>query len=245
MSTDYNAVQESIKIALDAADAATDVTAEYNKIRRDHKKLEDSMKQSQRFISIIFASSVAAAIAALVFAGLIYFRTLSELSTMTTTSREALIVFAENVDNMNSSLERLEVSLETQTELVSLNETLINELSSLKQTIADSNTTMAAKLDMTANALTKSNGSLAESLTKAIANELNSQNRKMFGQLQKIESLTIDSTSQLSARMASDQTLSKVAGSQQVLAKRLDGLTKQNQQILQQMEIRDNKITFP
>ena len=245
MSTDYNAVQESIKIALDAADAATDVTAEYNKIRRDHKKLEDSMKQSQRFISIIFASSVAAAIAALVFAGLIYFRTLSELSTMTTTSREALIVFAENVDNMNSSLERLEVSLETQTELVSLNETLINELSSLKQTIADSNTTMAAKLDMTANALTTSNGSLAESLTKAIANELNSQNRKLFGQLQKIESLTIDSTSQLSARMASDQTLSKVAGSQQVLAKQLDGLTKQNQQILQQMETRDNKITFP
>jgi hypothetical protein len=104
---------------------------------------------------------------------------------------------------------------------------------------------MAAKLDMTANALTKSNGSLAESLTKAIANELISQNRKMFGQLQKIESLTIDSTSQLSARMASDQTLSKVAGSQQVLAKRLDGLTKQNQQILQQMETRDNKITFP
>lgn len=245
MSTDYNAVQESIKIALDAADAATDVTAEYNKIRRDHKKLEDSMKQSQRFISIIFVSSVAAAIAALVFAGLIYFRTLSELSTMTTTSREALIVFAENVDNMNSSLERLEVSLETQTELVSLNETLINELSSLKQTIADSNTTMAAKLDMTANTLTTSNGSLAESLTKAIANELNSQNRKLFGQLQKIESLTIDSTSQLSARMASDQTLSKVAGSQQVLAKRLDGLTKQNQQILQQMETRDNKITFP
>ena len=245
MSTDYNAVQESIKIALDAADAATDVTAEYNKIRRDHKKLENSMNQSQRFISIIFASSVAAALAALVFAGLIYFRTLSELTTMTTTSREALIVFAENVDNMNSSLEKLETSLETQTKLVSLNETLIDELSSLKQVIAESNSSMASKLDMTANTLTTSNGSLAEALTKAIANELNSQNRKMLGQLQKIENLTIDSMSQLSARVASDQSLSKVAGSQQVLAKRLDGLATQNQQILQQMEIRDNKITFP
>ncbi|MDA9190843.1 hypothetical protein N9P07_05330 [Alphaproteobacteria bacterium] len=245
MSTDYNAVQESIKIALDAADAATDVTAEYNKIRRDHKKLENSMKQSQRFISIIFVSSVAAAISALVFAGLIYFRTLSELSTMTTTSREALIVFAENVDNMNSSLERLEVSLETQTELVSLNETLIGELSSLKQTIANSNSTMAEKLDMTANALTISNSSLAESLTKAIANELNSQNRKMFGQLQKIETLTVDSMSQLSARVASDQNLSKVVGSQQALAKRLDSLAIQNQQILNQMEESDSKITFP
>ena len=203
------------------------------------------MNQSQRFISIIFASSVAAAIAALVFAGLIYFRTLAELTTMTTTSREALIVFAENVDNMNSSLERLEASLETQTELVSLNETLINELGSLKQVIADSNISMASKLDSTANALTTSNGSLAESLTKAIANELNSQNRKMLGQLQKIENLTIDSMSQLSARVASDQTLSKVAGSQQVLAKRLDGLATQNQQILKQMETRDNKISFP
>ena len=243
--TQQETVQESIKIALDAADAATDVTAEYNKIRRDHKKLENSMNQSQRFISIIFASSVAAAIAALVFAGLIYFRTLAELTTMTTTSREALIVFAENVDNMNSSLERLEASLETQTELVSLNETLINELGSLKQVIADSNISMASKLDSTANALTTSNGSLAESLTKAIANELNSQNRKMLGQLQKIENLTIDSMSQLSARVASDQTLSKVAGSQQVLAKRLDGLATQNQQILKQMETRDNKISFP
>ena len=203
------------------------------------------MNQSQRFISIIFASSVAAAIAALVFAGLIYFRTLAELTTMTTTSREALIVFAENVDNMNSSLERLEASLETQTELVSLNETLIKELGSLKQVIADSNISMASKLDSTASALTTSNGSLAESLTKAIANELNSQNRKMLGQLQKIENLTIDSMSQLSARVASDQTLSKVAGSQQVLAKRLDGLATQNQEILKQMETRDNKISFP
>ena len=203
------------------------------------------MNQSQRFISIIFASSVAAAIAALVFAGLIYFRTLAELTTMTTTSREALIVFAENVDNMNSSLERLEASLETQTELVSLNETLINELGSLKQVIAESNISIASKLDSTTNALTTSNGSLAESLTKAIANELNSQNRKMLGQLQKIENLTIDSMSQLSARVASDQTLSKVAGSQQVLAKRLDGLATQNQEILKQMETRDNKISFP
>ena len=104
---------------------------------------------------------------------------------------------------------------------------------------------MASKLDVTANALTSSNGSLAEALTKAIANELNSQNRKMLGQLQKIEKLTTSSMSQLSARMASNQTLSKVAGSQQVLAKRLDGLANQNQLILEQMEIRDNKITFP
>ena len=67
----------------------------------------------------------------------------------------------------------------------------------------------------------------------------------MLGQMQKIENLTVESMSKLSSRVASDQTLSKVAGNQQVLAKRMDGLATQNQEILKQMEIRDNKITFP
>jgi len=63
--------------------------------------------------------------------------------------------------------------------------------------------------------------------------------------MQKIETLTVDSMSQLSARVASDQNLSKVVGSQQALAKRLDSLAIQNQQILNQMEESDSKITFP
>jgi len=33
MDTKIEAVQESIKLALDAADAATDVTSEYNKVK--------------------------------------------------------------------------------------------------------------------------------------------------------------------------------------------------------------------
>ena len=49
MTTEYNAVQESIKIALDAADAATDVTSEYNKTKREHKKLEASVKSAHRY----------------------------------------------------------------------------------------------------------------------------------------------------------------------------------------------------
>ncbi|GIS12070.1 MAG: hypothetical protein CM15mP115_12210 [Alphaproteobacteria bacterium] len=67
MSTEYNAVQESIKIALDAADAATDVTSEYNKTKREHKKLEASVKSVHRFSIIIFTSSMVAAVAACYF----------------------------------------------------------------------------------------------------------------------------------------------------------------------------------
>ena len=54
MSTEYNAVQESIKIALDAADAATDVTSEFNKTKREHKKLEASVKNVHRLLHYNF-----------------------------------------------------------------------------------------------------------------------------------------------------------------------------------------------
>ena len=42
MSSDLSTIEESIKIALDAADAATDVTSEYNKVKREHKKAGDT-----------------------------------------------------------------------------------------------------------------------------------------------------------------------------------------------------------
>ena len=44
MNDKVDAVQESIKLALDAADAATDVTSEYNTVRKQHKILEDKVK---------------------------------------------------------------------------------------------------------------------------------------------------------------------------------------------------------
>ena len=131
MSAEYNAVQESIKIALDAADAATDVTSEFNKVKRDNKKLEASVKNVHRYTVIIFASSMLAAVAALLFAGLIYFRTMADLTTMTTTSREALVVFAENVDSVNDSLDRMKSAMQAQQTLVVQNETLIKELGGL------------------------------------------------------------------------------------------------------------------
>ena len=97
MSSDLSTIEESIKIALDAADAATDVTSEYNKVKREHKKLETQVKQIHRYTTIIFGSSMIAAIVAMIFSSVLYFRSMSDLGVMTTTNREALVIFAENV----------------------------------------------------------------------------------------------------------------------------------------------------
>ena len=103
MTQQLNAMQESIKIALDAADAATDVTSEYKRIKNEYLKTEQKMKEIHKYTTIIFSSSIATAVIAIILTGLLYFKSLSELEDMTSTSREALVVFAENVENVNEA----------------------------------------------------------------------------------------------------------------------------------------------
>ena len=105
MNQQVNAMQESIKIALDAADAATDVTSEYKRIKNEYLKAEQKVKEIHKYTTIVFSSSIATAIIAIILTGLLYFKSLSELEEMTSTSKEALVVFAENVENVNKAVE--------------------------------------------------------------------------------------------------------------------------------------------
>ena len=121
MAGELNSVQESIKLALDAADAATDVTSEYSQVKREHKKLEKKVSQIHRYTTITFVTGIVAAVVALTFSATLYFKSIAELKLMTTTNREGLIVFSENIDKLNIVLADLQESLSKQEELVTLN----------------------------------------------------------------------------------------------------------------------------
>ena len=131
MSTDLVMVQESVKLALDAADAAADVTAEYNKVKENKKMLSrvNSIHRMSGLIAIIAAIMTAGA---LVLSLIVHFRSLSSLELLSGTNREALIVFAENVDNMNQSIEKLDGTFQRQEDLVALNEKLLVEIQALR-----------------------------------------------------------------------------------------------------------------
>ena len=131
MSTELNTMQESIKIALDAADAATDVTSEYKRIKNEYIKAEQKVKEIHKYTTIIFSASIGTAIVAILLTGLLYFKSLSELESMTSTSREALVVFAENVDSVSQAVKEMNQSLEKHTDLVNTNTEIKNKLSEL------------------------------------------------------------------------------------------------------------------
>ena len=245
MTTEYNAVQESIKIALDAADAATDVTSEYNKTKREHKKLEASVKSVHRFSIIIFTSSMIAAVAALLFAGLIYFRTMSELDTMTTTSREALVVFAENVEGVNDALDKMKSALETQQTLVGQNETLINELVGLRDIISRSNETMMTGIQSTSSSISDSNSQMASSITSGIANELGAQTNRMVKELNALSATNADALDTMTKSLSSSKNMDRLAANQKTIVRLLGDLSAQNGEILRLFSEKDNRVSYP
>ena len=245
MSTEYNAVQESIKIALDAADAATDVTSEYNKTKREHKKLEASVKSVHRFSIIIFASSMVAAVAALMFAGMIYFRTMSELSTMTTTSREALVVFAENVEGVNDALDKMKAALNTQKTLVGQNETLINELVGLRDIISRSNETMMTGMESTSSSIANSNNQMASSITTGIANELGAQTNRMVKELNELSKTNAKSLETMTKSVSDSKNMDRLAANQKTIVRLLGDLSGQNADLLKMISEKDNRVSYP
>ena len=108
-------IEDSIKTALDAADTAITVTKEFDQIRSDYAKTRVEVTAVNRQIMIVFISSLVASVIAVAAAGLIYFRTMSEMETTNATSLEALVIFAQNVDRLaaatteaNTHAERIE-----------------------------------------------------------------------------------------------------------------------------------------
>lgn len=93
-------IEDSIKTALDAADTAITVTREFDQVRNDYAKTRVEVKAINRQMMIVFISSLVASVIAVAAAGLIYYRTMSEMQTTNATSLEALVIFAENVDRL-------------------------------------------------------------------------------------------------------------------------------------------------
>ena len=135
MNTQLNTMQESIKIALDAADAATDVTSEYKRMKNEYIKAEQKVKEIHKYTTIIFSASIATAVVSVILIGLLYFKSLSELEDMTSTSKEALVVFAENVENVNKAVDNMNESLNKHSDLVNANIEIKDKLNMLMSAI--------------------------------------------------------------------------------------------------------------
>ena len=245
MASEFNSVQESIKLALDAADAATDVTSEYSQVKRDHKKLEKKVSQIHRYTTITFVSAISAAVIALAFSATLYFKSISELKLMTTTNRQGLIVFSENIETLNNVLAELKVSLSKQEELIKLNRESTTQIGELKKVMAEGSASIVAQLQKTGDGIDVSTTALGESLKEAVITQNKALTNSFKVTLTSLESSVLKSVAAVDKKIASNKALQSVAVSQTKTKKEIESLKLQTKEIRKLLEIQQNRVTFP
>ena len=245
MASEFNSVQESIKLALDAADAATDVTSEYSQVKRDHKKLEKKVSQIHRYTTITFVSAISAAVIALAFSATLYFKSISELKLMTTTNRQGLIVFSENIETLNSVLAELKVSLSKQEELIKLNRESTSQIGELKKVMAEGSASIVAQLQKTGDGIDVSTTALGESLKAAVITQNKAMTNSFKVTLTSLESSVLKSVAAIDKKIASNKALQSVAVSQTKTKKEIESLKLQTREIRKLLETQQNRVTFP
>ena len=245
MAGELNSVQESIKLALDAADAATDVTSEYSQVKREHKKLEKKVSQIHRYTTITFVTGIVAAVVALTFSATLYFKSIAELKLMTTTNREGLIVFSENIDKLNIVLADLQESLSKQEELVELNREATAQIAELNDVMASGTAKIVEEMKTNNAASIAANQATTEALKSTLASHTKSTTNSMKVSLSSLESSLQKMLQAMDQRIASNETLNGVASRQQMTNKEIQAIKVQAAEIRKLLEIQQNRITFP
>jgi len=245
MASELNSVQESIKLALDAADAATDVTSEYSQIKREHRKLEKNVSQIHRYTTITFVTAMGAAVLSLGFSAMLYFKTLGELRLMTTTNREGLVVFAENIEQLNSVLGELSGSLEQQGELVALNREATGKITELATLIDASSQQLSADIKASSDAMVLSNEELGKYLGDTIVNQAMGHLNSVAVQLAGTESKLSKELDVVQKKLIDNTDIGALSASQKNTAAQVEMLAGQNMRMIKLLEVQQDRISFP
>lgn len=231
------AVQESIKLALDAADAATDVTSEYNKVKKAHALLEAKVKQIHKYTTVIFLSSIVSGLAVIIFSAILFMQSSNKLTNMTETSREALVVFAENVDGVNASLKNLDTAIKKQGDLLAINEKLVATLDKIEKRVQKSNENTVGELQL---------------ITKTLINEISKNteaniqnNNKLNANLEKINKSNSRMISKAIEQISNKAIYKKIVANQAIQAQQISKLVKQNNSVLGKIADKTSRIKYP
>ena len=231
------AVQESIKLALDAADAATDVTSEYNKVKKAHALLEAKVKQIHKYTTVIFLSSIVSGLAVIIFSAILFMQSSNKLTNMTETSREALVVFAENVDGVNASLKNLDTAIKKQGDLLAINEKLVITLDKIEKRVQKSNENTVGELQL----ITKT---LIDEISKNT--QANIQNNdKLNANLEKLNKSNSRTISRAIEQISNKAIYKKIVANQAIQAQQIAKLVKQNNSVLGKIADKTSRIKYP
>ncbi|GIR96005.1 MAG: hypothetical protein CM15mP98_09750 [Paracoccaceae bacterium] len=168
---------------------------------------------------------------------------------MTTTNREALVIFAENVDDLKDNVKALSVAMESQVALEKQNAKLVEELSSLRKEISVATNALASRV-------LEQNKGLQEVMTKNTEQAVNifAQNvaqtfEKRLSELNKgidaYQNQLLAALKEMNSSNTDNIVMEEISKSQNQLTKEIRSLYKKNEEIFSKIKSSDGLIKFP
>ena len=245
MSSEISTIEESIKIALDAADAATDITSEYNGIKKKNQKLEAEVKKVYLYTTIIFGSSIFASVVAILFSAFIYFKSMSDLDVMTTTNREALVIFSQNVDALKETTAEYIEAIKLQEEVKDQNAKIETAFKSFETSSKEIITEIAGLNEATIKQIIDSTKSISNPFIKAINNFERTQSDSYAQFFEQLSASNRDLIKTLKSGDNTEETIERLINSQAQLIAVIEGLKSRNTEIIDLVKDNEDLVKYP
>jgi hypothetical protein len=156
------ALEETSKVALDAADAATRAAEEIHGVKKEYEGLLKANRGVLRGLSIALVSAAVGLLVAVGASALVYYKSRAQFEKSDEMLLQAVAVFAENVDELTLAQTNLNALIETQNDLR-------NEIGLARKSLdtvpAEIDKTLATLLPKISNAVDASKVAIEESVT--------------------------------------------------------------------------------
>lgn len=199
-------VEDSIKIALDAADIATSAASEFDKIRLENQTLRNDVMKLYKSVSIVMLSAVVGIAISIAGAATIYFKTLSGMETANNTSLEALVIFAENVDKLTAAVDAVDDITAQLGTISALSATTDQTVTSLSTKLDQGQTDLNAKLASQQEQVVNSISQFSRSVVDEVNTGATERAAAMDGKLQEISKATAQLVSMMGGSATPDAT---------------------------------------
>ena len=243
MSNKLKLVQEGVKLALDAADAAADVTAEFNKVKTQNLELVDRVTKFYKNSWIIAVFSIFSAFSAFGMSLFLYFGSVSELETLSKTNRQALVVFAENVENVNKTITEAKGVFDRQVEIINANKEMMVAIQNLSDEDKKSREALDALITTNAQSILQTQIKFQKELEAALKT-LRVAHEKSSKSIEKVV-LSSSKSKQSVDNAPMIKSLQEVLLLQQNINKKLVELADSNSKLLKEVRLSSRQIQYP
>ena len=160
---------------------------------------------------------------------------------MTDTSREALVVFAENVENVNKAVENMNLSLSKHTDLLNANEDLKLKMNELSEAILNNDKKLMINLSKEISNLSNNLSKSLKSETDKIGKSIEESNIVAITKVNKEVNKIIDSAK----KNNNAKLLKELSNSTSSLNAALEAISSQNRLLVKEIRDKKESITFP